>query len=372
MSDITAIARDQWERLFPQGAPFLDQRYLQALEASDSVGPVQGWEPAHIALGATAEAALPLYLKTHSYGEYVFDWSWARAATSYGIDYYPKLVTAVPYTPASGPRLGYGSATDVRRLLQAVQTEAEHQGASSWHLLFADTRTSEQAKAAAPGDMHLLERHGCQFRWHNRDYQDFDDYLSRFASRKRKGIRRERRKVHEQGVRLRRVEGAEIDDALLKRFYRFYRQTYHVRGQTPYLTAGFFRHLRDWMPEHLMLVCAETERQPVACALFLKSARGLYGRWWGGDPTIDCLHFETCYYQGIEYAIEKRLAYFDPGTQGEHKLLRGFEPVITRSLHWLRDPGLSAAVAAWLRRERQHIAAYREEARTYLPFKCDL
>ncbi len=367
---IASIGAGNWRRRCGDGDPFLNYGFLSALEDNDCVGAASGWHPRHLCLRDDdgVQAVMPVYLKDHSHGEFVFDWSWARAAQSAAIPYYPKLVTSIPYTPVSGPRCGYQDSAQLAQLLQGVADLAETSAASSWHLLFPDAQLSEALQAAS-GSMELLERRDCHFVWCNRNYQDFDDFLQTFSSRKRKNIKRERRRVQEQGIELRPLEGAEIGPALMDDFFQFYQLTYHRRGQRPYLNRGFFQQLLASLSDQLLLVVAYRDRQLVGAALFIKGEDTLYGRWWGGLPDIDCLHFEACYYQGIEYAIGAGLQRFDPGIQGEHKLLRGFEPQQTRSLHWIRDPRLAAAVQHWLVGERQEIDLYQQRAREHLPYR---
>ncbi|MEH6627270.1 MAG: GNAT family N-acetyltransferase [Motiliproteus sp.] len=369
-TSLTNIGEQHWQTSCAGEDPFLSYTYLSALEQNQCLGKQNGWIPQHLTINDAngIQAAMPVYLKSHSHGEFVFDWAWARAALSAGIEYYPKLVTAIPYTPVTGPRYGNHEATLTRELLQGVRHLANETGASSWHLLFPDADTCQQLLSSSE-DMQLLERHNCHFAWFNRDYKSFDDFLQRFSSRKRKNLNRERRKLDQQKVTVERVNGANISPQLLQEFYQFYQSTYHRRGQTPYLNFGFFQQLLAQMAERLLLVTAQQHEKLVGAALFIRSEDTLYGRWWGGLPSVDCLHFEVCYYQGIEYAIEQGLAKFDPGIQGEHKLLRGFEPELTRSLHWIKEPALSHAVDRWLQDERLHIQQYQEQARAHLPFK---
>ncbi|MCW8884439.1 MAG: GNAT family N-acetyltransferase [Motiliproteus sp.] len=376
-SAIEELGEQRWQQTLTNDDPFLAYPYLAALEANDCLGQENGWQPRHLHLttdessyessNESSDILMPVYLKDHSYGEFVFDWSWARAAHSVGIPYYPKLVTAIPFTPVTGPRFNADmKSTDA--LLNGVRHLAEETGASSWHLLFPDTQSCEQLLAAET-EMQLLERRNCHFIWKNRGYGDFDDFLESFSSRKRKNIRKERKKLQEQEVEFQRLSGSQITAKHVQEFYDFYQITYHRRGQPPYLNLGFFQQLLNTMPERLLLVRASRHDHIVGAALFIESNDSLYGRWWGGVSDIDCLHFEACYYQGIEYAIEKGLKSFDPGIQGEHKLLRGFEPVQTRSLHWIREPSLSHAVERWLKQERREIDLYQQQARQHLPFK---
>tara|TARA_R110002167_G_scaffold504_5_gene2317 strand:- start:1619 stop:2770 length:1152 start_codon:yes stop_codon:yes gene_type:complete len=371
---IQQIDPAHWAALFgPQ--PLSSQPFLAAMEESQSINPTHGWQPQHLVLQSESkqpQAALPLYLKQHSYGEYVFDWSWANASHRAGIPYYPKLISAIPFTPTTGTRLGLATdspAESTQRLLQQLSEQAQQHNASSWHLLFADQKCRQRILDAWPEPCELLERHDCQYHWLNADYRDFEHFLQRFSSRKRKMIRRERRRVQEQGVKLSRFCGETLTLEQLQSFFGFYQQTYHQRGQTPYLNWDFFRRIHQSLRNNMLLVLAEHQQQPVGAALFLFDQQSLYGRWWGGHTQYDCLHFEACYYQGIEFAIENKLERFDPGTQGEHKLLRGFEPTRTSSLHWIRHPGLHRAVQQSLIQERQQVAAYMQQARQQLPFK---
>ncbi len=376
---IQTVSPNRWNRLFGD-SPLTSQAFLAAFESSQSVHPDNGWHPQHLLLqsaNGTSEAALPLYCKHHSYGEYVFDWSWANASQQAGMSYYPKLLTALPFTPSVGTRLGLTDSSDTvpqqqlrQQLMQQLLEQAQRQQASSWHLLFADDDCRQRIQRAWPSDASaLLERHDCQFHWFNRNYRDFDHFLDRFSSRKRKSIRRERRRVAEQGIELQRLSGDRLELESLRQFYHFYQHTYHQRGQQPYLNWHFFEQIHSQLRQQMLLVLAERDQQPVGAALFLFDQQSLYGRWWGGLPELDCLHFEACYYQGIEFAIEQKLHRFDPGTQGEHKLLRGFEPIRTTSLHWIAQPALRQAIDRALQHERQQIARYMEQAHQHLPFK---
>ncbi len=312
-------------------------------------------------------AAMPLYLKTHSYGEYVFDWQWAEAWQRLGLRYYPKLLSAVPFTPSSGPRLLLADEADRRdmeaSLCDAVQTHAEALGASGWHLLFPEA-------GAFLGHADLLSRTGCQYHWFDRGYGDFEGFLAACNARHRKSMRRERRKVAEQGVSVRVLEGRDIDQAALALFYRCYRATYAKRsGHGGYLNQAFFASLLRDMSEALVLMVAERAGQGIACALCFKGGDTLYGRYWGALEAVDCLHFELCYYQGIDYCLMNGLGHFDPGTQGEHKIPRGFEPVQTGSRHWLAEPALRRPVADFLAEERAMVLAQMNALAEQLPFR---
>ncbi len=368
---IANIGSDAWNALAGTAYPFLRYEYLHALEASRSVGGRTGWRPCHLVARDEQGLAglLPLYEKSHSWGEYVFDWSWAEAYERSGLTYYPKLLSAIPFTPCEGPRLLLRADRKpvlAGQMLHAVQARVREQGFSSWHLLFPDA----DGQALLEG-LPLVKRLGVQFHWRNPGCATFDELLARFASRKRKNVRKERANVQAQGIGFRWFEGAEVTEALLDQFYLFYQATYLKHGQRGYLTRDFFARLLASMPEQVMLVQAERAGKPVAAAWFLKSETTLYGRYWGCLEEYDHLHFETCYYQGIDYCLAQGLMDFDAGAQGEHKLLRGFSPRLTCSYHWLADARFGPAIAEFLRQERTHVQAYLAEAETLLPYRRD-
>lgn len=367
LTQLADIAPETWDALLPDAQPFLRHAFLSTLEDSGSVGGRSGWQPAHTVLRdehGVLQAALPLYRKSHSYGEYVFDWAWADACQRAGIAYYPKLLCAVPFTPVSGARLlGMGEAAG--RLLDELSAGLERHGLSGLHVNF----TEPQADALLRGREGWLERIGCQFHWHNRGYRDFQDFLDALTSRKRKQLRKEREQVAGQGIEFLWRSGTEVSEAEWDFVYACYANTYQVRGQSPYLTRAFFSLLAERMPAAIRLVLARQGSRPVAMAFSLQDAQGLYGRYWGCLAEFDRLHFETCFYQGIEQAIASGKQRFDAGAQGEHKLIRGFEPVITRSWHYLTHPGLRAAVVDFRRQERLGVLAYAESAREALPYR---
>ncbi len=368
---INEISAEAWRRLAVGAGPFLQHAFLSALEDSGSVGPGTGWAPNHITLWRRGEGqpavVVPMYRKSHSWGEYVFDWAWADAWARFGLSYYPKFVTAVPFTPSTGPRILAAEdvvETAVPALLEAVRKTLNRVGGSSWHVLFPREAEAEQLQQAG-----LLRRHGSQFHWFNHDYQDFDDFLSRFNSRRRKNVRKERRGVEQAGIRCHRFTGEQIDEALWDRFYRYYLQTYAERGQQGYLSRRFFSLLGGLMPESVLLIMAEQHGEWVAGALYLRDEERLYGRYWGAEVEVPGLHFEACYYQGIEYCIEQGLLRFDAGAQGEHKLARGFEPVRTDSLHWIEDERFRDAIDRFCREEARYVDSYMEAARETLPYR---
>ncbi len=355
--------------------PFMQRAYGLALEDSAAIGERAGWYGQHLVLYRedTPIAALPLYIKTHNRGEYVFDHAWAEAYARHGLDYYPRLVTSVPFTPVAGSRLllaaGYTAAEVFPALFDGVKALAQQYGASSWHGLFFEEVLVAQIKPTVP----LAHRSNVQFLWQNHDYADFADFLSRLTAKRRKSIRVERDKVAGQGIRCRWLAGAEIGSEDWAFFYRCYQNTYRVRGQKPYLSLAFFEQLGATMADALALCIADDEAgQPLAAALFFQDAETLYGRYWGALRDVDCLHFEVCYYQGIDYAIRRGLRFFDPGTQGEHKLIRGFAPVYTHSLHWLAEPAFMHAVTDFVDRERVGVQGYFAEATGCLPYKAAL
>lgn len=367
LSRLSDLAASAWDALLPTAQPFLRHAFLAAMEDSASVGGRSGWQPAHRLWLDDRErplAALPAYLKHHSYGEYVFDWSWAEACQRAGIAYYPKLLCAVPFTPVGGARL-LGEAGAAGRLLDAVTAGLEQQGLSGLHVNFTDPA----ADALLEGREGWLERLGCQFHWRNRGYRDFQDFLDALASRKRKQLRKEREQVAGQGIDFDWREGHQLSEAEWDFVHACYANTYRVRGQAPYLTHAFFSLLAERMPEAIRVVLARQGGKPVAMAFSLVDGDSLYGRYWGCLAEFDRLHFETCFYQGIDYAIARGLQHFDAGAQGEHKLIRGFEPVITRSWHYLVHPGLRHAVVGFLEQERAGVLDYARQAQELLPYR---
>lgn len=367
VESINRLNPQAWDALCGEPQPFLRHAFLSALEDSGSVGPGTGWTPAHPLLADTQGqplAALPAYIKQHSYGEYVFDHGWADACRRAGIAYYPKLLGAIPFSPVGGPRL-LGEPLAARQLLDQLTASLQEQGLSSLHINF----TRPEDDALLQGAEGWLVRLGCQFHWRNRGYRDFQDFLDTLASRKRKQIRKEREQVAGQGIEFDWRQGHQLSEAEWDFVYLCYANTYRVRGQAPYLTRAFFSMLAERMPESIRVVLAIQAGRPVAMAFSLIGGDSLYGRYWGCLAEFDRLHFETCFYQGMDYAIAQGLQRFDAGAQGEHKLIRGFEPVLTRSWHYLCHPGLRAAVAHFLNEERLAVQRYAEQARELLPYR---
>ncbi|MFK7976038.1 MAG: GNAT family N-acetyltransferase [Halioglobus sp.] len=371
LTSLNAISASEWDAAADTRYPFLRHQFLLGLETTQCTTAETGWQPCHLVLRTerAIAAVMPLYLKSHSYGEYVFDWSWADAWRQSGLEYYPKLLTAIPFTPATGPRLCCAAGHDEEAMwqaaLQAIQTFATERGLSSWHLLFPKQNVSERLL-----EQGLPRREATQFHWFNEGFSTFDDFLGTFNSRKRKSLKRERRRVEEQGLTLKTMTGEELEPRHWEQFYHFYQMTYGKRsGHGGYLTQAFFLETAAAMGQSVIMVLAYKDERAVAGALYFRSDDTLYGRYWGCEREYDCLHFEACYYQGIEYCIANGLKRFDPGAQGEHKIQRGFKPIATWSNHWIADPQLSAAVGDFTRREAQHNTAYQESAATLLPFK---
>ena len=412
--------------------PFMSFAFWQALIDTGAIGEKAGWLPIYILIHrvevdgdfsvqqslSSVEASInvrqpvavmPVFVKGHHQGEFVFDHAWAQAYAQYGLDYYPRLVTSAPYTPVTGQRLWLadGETLDaeiIKTAIEGVDDIAQQVDASGWHGLFVTPEIAAIANASLPTDIDIetalknqangvvaepieipiLERQGCQFLWQNKKlsqddemFADFEGFLATLRAKKRKTIRAERRKVAEQGITCQRKCGDEITQSDWKTFYHCYVMTYAIRGQQPYLTMDFFKALAQTMPEHLMLAQAsDASGEIIASSLFLydmpdnKNAT-LYGRYWGALGEYDSLHFELCYYQGIEFAIEQGLHYFDPGTQGEHKLIRGFIPTTTHSLHRIYDARFVPAIADFCKKDRLHMAQYRQQAFEALPFNID-
>ena len=376
LSSPAEVPADEWNALLARDAqptPFLRHEFLDALHVARCAVDDTGWSPHFVTLtdantGRLAAAA-PVYAKQHSYGEYVFDWAWADAYQRNNLPYYPKLLCAVPFTPVQGTRL-LAADDDARRHLAATLLAfAEQSDVSSLHVLFP---TGDEARLLE--SMGMMLREGVQFHWLNDGYRHFDDFLGTLEQKKRKNIRAERRKVHDAGVTFRRLTGDQITDADWRFFSRCYRQTYREHYSSPYLNLDFFRTIGATMPENLLLVIAEADGQPIASALavYRRGEHGggtLYGRYWGAIEHVPCLHFETAYYQLLEFCIEAGLDTFEGGAQGEHKLARGFLPTVTHSAHWLAHPAFSDAVARFLERETEHIHAYVDELREHDPFR---
>ena len=370
MRSMAAIDAATWNALAGD-YPFMRHEFLAALEDTGCVSALTGWTPHHLLQGdpANPELLAPLYEKAHSWGEFVFDFAWARAWESRGLHYYPKLLLAIPFTPATGPRLlcrQAGSAGEQSRLdaLAAIAADAAARGRSSAHALFID----EPLRSAAAAAGWLLRR-DCHFQWCNRGYRGFDDFLATFSADKRKKAKRERRRVAEQGIRFELRTGGQLDEPLLRAVHALHAATFIRHGHEPYLSAEFFIRVAAALAENFIAALAWRGDELVATAVFFRSRDTLYGRYWGAAGDFHSLHFEACYHQGIEYCIDNGLQRFEPGTQGEHKLARGFEPTFTWSAHWLADPALRDAVARFLERESEAIGEYADAAGQHTPFR---
>jgi hypothetical protein len=368
LADIDAAA---WDALTVDDDPFTSYAYLSALEDSAQVGPGLRWQPHHVTLRNADErlvGAMPLYLKQDSWGEFVFDFAWANAFAQAGGRYYPKLVTAIPYTPVGGRRLLIAADVDrdaaSRALVRAALDLVERLGASSWHVQFCHPDEHDVLESCG-----LLLRKDCQFHWFNDGYDDFDHYLAQFRSARRKKTRRERRRVGEQGVTFTTRAGSDLNARQWDEFYQFYASSFLVRGRNPYFTPTLFPLLGQRLGRRMMIKTAYRDGRAVAAALFFHNRTRLYGRYWGCSEFIDALHFETCYYQGIDYCIEHGLRQFDPGTQGEHKIARGFRAHPSYSAHYLVDENFRRAVADYLRREGDGVRVYMESVDDHLPFR---
>lgn len=363
------LPRDQWNALAGSVNPFIRHEFLSGLENTGCVGNNTGWEGTHLLLYADRcrqklVGAVPMYLKYHSYGEYVFDWAWADAYQRAGLEYYPKLLVAIPFTPVVGPRI-LASTDSVRdELISAMLDHAQNLGVSSLHCLFTD-----QADMDALQQRGLLCRMGTQFHWRNDGYASFDDYLQAFTASKRKKIKRERRRVREAGIEFEIVSGDQLRSQHWDAMYRFYRTTILEYGAIPYLTHDFFATLGRDMANQTVLVFAHQNQQYVAGAMFLRDQYALYGRYWGALHNYNGLHFETCYYRAIEYCIDHKIERFEAGAQGEHKLSRGLLPMVTYSLHWLKESRFATAVADYLDQEHGRVIHYRDVLAQHSPFR---
>jgi len=373
--DMEAVAPDRWDSLLASQAtptPFMRHAYLQAMTGSGSAVPATGWALRLFTLwqGEALAAACPVWLKGHSRGEYVFDWAWAEAYERHGLPYYPKAIVASPFTPVPGSRLLARSPGDRASLLQALAGWCAAQGLPSLHILFGDETDQSACQQAG-----LMLRQQVQFHWQNPGWRDFEDFLASLSQDKRKKIRQERRKVGEAGVRFRWARGRDIAPADWDFFYRCYERTYLEHGNPPYLKRGFFERMAADMPAHWVLFVAERGGAPIAASLVAvgadaTGARVAYGRYWGALERVDCLHFEACYYQPLQWCIANGVSRFEGGAQGEHKMARALMPVKTHSAHWLAHPAFADAVERFLEREGQGIENYLEHLEGRSPFRA--
>ena len=375
ISNLADIGAAAWDALLAKQAapnPFLSYAFLHALHETGCASIKSGWQPQFLTLWndqqpdhAELVAAMPLYAKMHSYGEYVFDWAWADAYERHGLSYYPKLLSAIPFTPVTGARLL--AVDDQARCaliaaLVAVQSGSE---ISSTHVLYPPEQQAKQLQE----DGFLL-RSGVQFHWLNSGYANFDEFLETLERKKRKNIRAERRKVAEAGIKFRQIRGADARDADWRFFNRCYAHTYAAHHSTPYLNLAFFQRIGAEMPQHILLIIAQRDGVPIASSLVIHDGTTLYGRYWGAIEEVPCLHFETAYYQPLEFCIANKIACFEGGAQGEHKMARGFLPQKTWSAHWLAHPSFADAIERFLQRENGGIASYIDELNERNPFKA--
>ena len=373
-SSIEEISKKEWDSLLNDiNYPFLKHDFLQLLESTSCVGAKTGWIPLHVTIskGNSLLAGMPLYLKSHSQGEFVFDHSWANAFYQHGLDYYPKLVSSIPHTPASGPRLLIKDGENKKELFEMIKEGVKNIAAknniSSWHILFP-----REEEVDFFDDFNLSIRKNAQFIWFNENFTSFEDYLNSFRARHRKNVRKERNKIIEQELIIETFSGENLNYDLLNKFYKFYLSTNIKRsGFSGYLTKQFFLNFPATLFKNLVIVFAKKKSndEMVGGSLFFRDDQNLYGRYWGCIEEFDCLHFECCYYQGIDYCIKNKLKKFDPGVQGEHKIKRGFAPTETYSAHWIADERFSEAIEDFVTKEERHINYYLEDAKKLLPFK---
>ncbi len=373
LNDIDDVDGIQWDSLVKNNYPFLKSKFLGAMERNGCVGEDAGWIPRHLCYfqDAVLQAALPLYEKHNSWGEFVFDYAWADAYQRYGMPYYPKLLNAIPFTPATGQRMlmkNTASPADSVQLTQSLIAGAKtfvRQGEySGVHCLFPD-----QADFTEMNIGGAVSRNDCQFHWHNQNYRNFDAFLDLLKSRKRKKIRQERRKVIDAGIEIKWLNGDQTSELDWMNFVRLYHQVYDRKYGMPAFNQAFFMEIAEQFPNQIHLVLAQDKQKTVAGALMYSDDTTLYGRHWGCSEYVDALHFELCYYQGIEYCIQAGLAKFDPGAQGQHKIARGFLPTRTQSLHWLAESTFRKAIADFVAREQSGVSRYIEAIQTHSPYR---
>ena len=367
ITSLDEVDAQQWDVL-TDGTPLLSHAFLSALEHSASVGQGTGWQPHPLIVKQNQQliGAMPLYLKTHSYGEYVFDWAWADAYQRSGMDYYPKLLSAIPFSPITSARL-LARDDDIKNLLiDALEGAMQQHKLSSAHVLFPNEACAAKFEAAG-----WLKRTGVQFRWQNKNYADFEAFLATLSHDKRKKIHQERKKIHNAGVVCRQIKGADATTSDWDFFYQCYSNTYYEHRSTPYLTRAFFDEIGKTMSQHILLIMAEVDGKPIASTLNIYNQNTLYGRYWGAVHFISGLHFELCYYQAQMFCIAEKITYFEGGAQGEHKLARGFEPRPTCSYHKIAHPDFESAIKQFLLREQAGIAAYTTELEERVPFKTN-
>jgi predicted N-acyltransferase len=369
ISSLTEVGQAAWDGLLAlqsDANPFLSYAFLHALHETGCASIDSGWQPQFLTLwdGEELAAAMPLYAKMHSYGEYVFDWAWADAYQRHGLEYYPKLLSSIPFTPVTGARLLARDDSARAALIETLCAVQVNSKVSSTHVLYPPEQQASQLKEAG-----FMLRAGVQFHWINPGYASFDEFLDTLERKKRKNIRAERRKVAEQGIVFRQVRGADASPADWQFFNRCYAHTYAAHHSTPYLNLAFFKRIGATMPQHILLIIAEKNGAPIAASLVVHDSNTLYGRYWGAIEDVPCLHFETAYYQPLEFCIAHRIGCFEGGAQGEHKMARGFLPQKTWSAHWLAHPSFADAIERFLERESGGIASYIDELNDRNPFR---
>ncbi len=366
ITNINDIVASDWDAL-TDGTPLISHAFLSALENSASIGQGTGWMPHSLIFKQNNQlvGAMPLYLKSHSYGEYVFDWAWADAYQRSGLDYYPKLLSAIPFSPITSSRLLSHQPEVQLLMIKALENVLRENQLSSAHILFPDENSATQLEVAG-----WLKRTGVQFRWQNKCYQNFEDFLTTLSHDKRKKIHQERKKIAQAGVVCRQIKGINATEDDWDFFYQCYNNTYREHHSTPYLTRPFFELIGKNMPQNILLIVAEISGNPVACTLNIYNQHTLYGRYWGAVKFISGLHFELCYYQAQQFCIAENITYFEGGAQGEHKLARGFEPRPTCSFHKISHPDFESAIQQFLDKEGEGVAAYTSELEERAPFKA--
>jgi predicted N-acyltransferase len=367
VNSIDNIDKLTWQSLADSNSPFVNYQFFNALEKSQSVCHKTGWQPHHLLCSNSDndDAILPMYIKQHSWGEYVFDWSWADAYEKHNESYYPKLVATIPFTPITSTKL-LTNDIELCHLFPALSEHCLESNINSWHILFA------QEKSIQPlASNNVFQRNTVQFHWFNRQYHDFDEFLSTFAARKRKNVKKERLSISQQNIIVRQILGKDITPKELSFFYLTYQLTYLKRGHSPHLTENFFTDIVKSLPNNILLVIASINDCDIACSWFFFDEQQLYGRYWGCTQTYNNLHFELCYYQGIEFCIKHKLQVFNPGAQGEHKIQRGFEPILTHSYHWIKHQGFRTAIQQFCLQEQQQMQRYLEHCQQFLPFKAE-
>jgi predicted N-acyltransferase len=363
IDNINQIPKEDWQQLTQSTCPLLNYEFFKALEDSHSVSHSQGWQAHHLTVKIDTKLVgiLPLYIKQHSWGEYVFDWDWAQAFERHNLPYYPKLVSTIPFTPVPSQKL-FSTEINQQALFRLLVEYCQQNQLNSWHLLFCPEEIEQ-----LPKDVYL--RHTVQFHWFNRDYQCFDDFIATFTARKRKNTRKERLSISQQDITVQRLLGKDITKKEVDYFYLIYQLTYLKNSHQPHLSHDFFNQIFSTLKDNVLLIIASYQEQYVACSLFFFDDSHLYGRYWGCSESFKNLHFELCYYQGIEFCIDKNLQCFNPGTQGEHKIQRGFEAVLTHSYHWIKHPSFKDPIKDFCLQEQKNLKHYQQQCIQELPFK---